>query len=411
MKIFIALSLAIFIFPACEMTGVRALDESTTETISPLGGMTKSADGLLTISFPAGAVANPTDVTIETDRSRNEQRLVSPVYRVLPRGLAFDAPIEIDFDVSGFGGEELAAAIVGGSGRVPFRDCTSAAQHIRCTGINDQRTELAVVSIAPPVPVTGDLPRLEAGGYWTCAHLADETLKCWGGIWLDQRPDQAPVPTGKFAKLYGGLYHHTCAMRGNGEIDCFGQSMFNQTPPAGSTFIAFTAGGFHNCGVYSDGRVECWGHADYGQLLVPGGTFTDVSGGITHTCGLREDGTATCWGSITSAPSGTFTKLDSGDGTCGQRPDGSIECWNAYAGTPSGAFADFSVGTGHACGVRADNSGECWGSDTDALLIPPGHAWLQLSAGFGFTCGLTTTHEVYCWGRNDFGQAEPPASL
>ncbi|HCO02350.1 MAG TPA: hypothetical protein DIT48_03090, partial [Actinobacteria bacterium] len=56
------------------------------------------------------------------------------------------------------------------------------------------------------------------------------------------------------------------------------------------------AGYGHTCGIRTDGTVTCWGSNEYGQLSSPSGTFTQISAGNWHTCGLRTDGTLACWG-------------------------------------------------------------------------------------------------------------------
>ncbi len=58
-----------------------------------------------------------------------------------------------------------------------------------------------------------------------------------------------------------------------------------------------SAGEDHTCGIKSDGTLACWGRNDYGQSTPPGGTFRQVSAGEYHTCGVKSDGTLACWGS------------------------------------------------------------------------------------------------------------------
>ena len=79
------------------------------------------------------------------------------------------------------------------------------------------------------------------------------------------------------------------------------------TPPAGE-FTSVSAGYVHTCGVRDDGSVACWGDDYYGQARPPAGEFSSVSAGDTYTCGVRDDGPIACWGSIarglTAAPGG-----------------------------------------------------------------------------------------------------------
>ena len=64
----------------------------------------------------------------------------------------------------------------------------------------------------------------------------------------------------------------------------------------GSRLIAVSAGGAHTCGVKSDGTVVCWGDNDFGKATPPAGTFVQVSAGGLHTCGVQSDGIVVCWG-------------------------------------------------------------------------------------------------------------------
>ncbi|WP_420444035.1 hypothetical protein [Candidatus Poriferisodalis sp.] len=64
--------------------------------------------------------------------------------------------------------------------------------------------------------------------------------------------------------------------------------------PTPATFTAVSAGGSHSCGLRSNGSVTCWGN-NSGQMVVPSGSFTAVSAGHNHSCGVRSDGSVTCW--------------------------------------------------------------------------------------------------------------------
>ncbi|MGB6895137.1 MAG: RCC1 domain-containing protein, partial [Dehalococcoidia bacterium] len=56
-----------------------------------------------------------------------------------------------------------------------------------------------------------------------------------------------------------------------------------------------SAGSFHTCGVRTDGSLACWGN-EYAVATPPAGTFTAVSAGDNYTCGVRTDGSLACWG-------------------------------------------------------------------------------------------------------------------
>ncbi|HVH42453.1 MAG TPA: RCC1 domain-containing protein, partial [Labilithrix sp.] len=66
----------------------------------------------------------------------------------------------------------------------------------------------------------------------------------------------------------------------------------------------------HTCGVKTDGTVACWGSNTYGKATPPAGTFRSVSAGFDHTCGVKTDGSVACWGDNglgeATPPAGTF---------------------------------------------------------------------------------------------------------
>src|SRR5687767_11812133 len=126
-----------------------------------------------------------------------------------------------------------------------------------------------------------------------------------------------------------------------------------------------SAGGIHTCGVRTDGVVLCWGDNGQGQSTPPSGTFTAVSAGGIHTCGIRTNGMVACWGANgagqSTPPAGTFTVLTAGDAhSCGIRTDGTVACWgdnsSGQATPPVGTFTALSGGQSHTCGVKTDTT-------------------------------------------------------
>ena len=78
-------------------------------------------------------------------------------------------------------------------------------------------------------------------------------------------------------------------------------------------YVSISAGNGHTCGVREDGTVDCWGFDEYGQATPPEGEFVSVSAGDLHTCGVRDDGSVDCWGldlyGETVPPEGKFASV------------------------------------------------------------------------------------------------------
>ena len=198
----------------------------------------------------------------------------------------------------------------------------------------------------------------------------------------------------------------------------------------GSRYESISSGSLHTCGVRVDGTVSCFGSNGRGQSSPPDGEFLSVSGGGGHTCGVKTDGTAVCWGStaVPSPPSDRkFSSVSSGNShACGVTPRdeagrNQVICWGVagagrtddvsfytarYVSTSSTAES-VSVGKNHNCALRAGGYIRCWGSNESAQLVSSTSA-KAVSAGGEHTCWLDRNGTVGCRGSDTSGQSSPP---
>ena len=175
-------------------------------------------------------------------------------------------------------------------------------------------------------------------------------------------------------------------------------------------FLAVEAGGDHTCAVKLDGGLACWGRNGANQLEAPPGTFTHLSAGTDHTCAVRAEGSLACWGSNTygraEAPAGKFVAVSAADDhSCALRSSGSIECWGWNVldrlNPPAGAFTALDTGALTSCALRRSGSVECWGANWWGLDEPPPGPFTEISVSNTHACGIRDGGELDCWGLEE----------
>ncbi|MEZ4736825.1 MAG: CARDB domain-containing protein [Caldilineaceae bacterium] len=287
--------------------------------------------------------------------------------------------------------------------------------------------------------LTNGVSMIEAGGQHTCVLTTAGGVLCWGqnnygqlgnGSTIDQA---RPVPvvglsSGVKAVAAGGS--HTCALRQDNSLTCWGDNTYGQigdgTTTHRSTPVEIIAGGvsaialgsIHSCILLQSGGVRCWGDNNNGEL--GNGTNTenhtpvDVVGlsssvvSLTthrdHTCALLNSGVAKCWGANDSGQLGDGTK------TSRNQPV------TVTALTTS--LNAISAGGLHTCAVTIGGGVQCWGANesgqlgnnlTTASLTAVNVSGLSsgvtsIAIGRNHTCALLTTSGVKCWGLNRDGE-------
>ena len=242
-----------------------------------------------------------------------------------------------------------------------------------------------------------------AGGYYSCAILDDESVKCWG-----QNTD---------GQLGIGTNVNTNTPTTIGTLG------------SGRTAISLATAFSAICALLDDGSVKCWGDDSQGQLgnggsnsdlnsppasainLGAGRTAKAITGGKYHFCAILDDDSIKCWG----------------DGSNGKLGTGSISDKNTPTST-SGSFASgryavvIDAGYEHTCVILDNGDLTCWGGDawgqlgngattgtksslqSTAVDLGTGRTAISLSAGGTHTCAQLDNYQLMCWGNRADGQ-------
>ena len=200
-------------------------------------------------------------------------------------------------------------------------------------------------------PPEGEFVALDVHGQTACAVGVDGGLRCWGE-WVGEafRPPKghhwARVAVGGQARWDEPT---GCAMDRSGGLHGWGREVGYQldVPPSGA-FIDYDLDWSHGCALRGDGEITCWGSDEFEQLDAPAGPWIQAEAGGTVSCGLRPDGRIECWGA------GGWEPL------CEEALD-----------VPDGVFRSISAGSCFGCGVALDGEVRCWGRADRGELTPP----------------------------------------
>jgi alpha-tubulin suppressor-like RCC1 family protein len=364
----------------------------------------------------------------------------------------------------------VPTTVLGGGGSVSARDIAAGRNHtcavrangtVACWGSNDSGqlgNNTTVSSNVPVTVITGpNLPlrnvvAIAAGEAHTCALNAEGTVFCWGdnnfgqlgiGSFGGHRP--TPVFILGFGNVIaiaaGGTLgsSHTCALRANGSVHCWGsngsgQLGNNSVLPRSSPVqvsglanaVSIAVGEFHTCALLANGFPFCWGANNRGQLgegtlstrltpiIVNLANTVAIAGGNTHTCALRVDGVPFCWGANLLGQLGINSTVS-----------------QSVLPTFVNLFNVIAVagGFGHSCALVANGTASCWGDNTSGQLgnttitttsftpvtvgrlivsfstfFSPLQGVVNLTTGRRHSCALLVSGGVVCWGENTVGQ-------
>ena len=270
---------------------------------------------------------------------------------------------------------------------------------------------------APTLASRGGFKAVSAGGAHTCAIRTDGTVTCWG----DNAHGQADPPPGTYESVSAGGTH-TCAMRTDGTVECWGRNLYGQSNHPEGVHRAVTAGDAHTCAIRADGTIRCWGISFARQPDRADGEYIAVAAGALHACAVGVDGTISCWGENdhgqAEAPPGTYRAIAAGQlHACAIRSDDTVVCWGAsweghgQTDTPEGAYRAVTAGGYHACAIRADDMLACWGASWAGQLTAPRGHFIEVTAGDSHSCGLHRDGSITCWGSNYDGESDVPDLL
>jgi alpha-tubulin suppressor-like RCC1 family protein len=307
---------------------------------------------------------------------------------------------------------------------------------------------------------------LSAGAFHTCAILDTGQVRCWGrgdkgqlaqgstaNVGDDPGETTALVGlggSGRARSLSSGAFH-TCAVRTDNDVVCWGDNIAGQLGQGNTTTIGDTpgetpvtvalgraaarvaAGHYHTCATLDTGQLRCWGESDHGQLLQgstssvgksagPTSVLVDTGGrqvlgldaGGEHMCAIYSDRSLHCWGksSLGQLGQGRTSAVgdDPGETTAGAVPFGAGRTVRAVSAHSANSCAILDTGQVRCAGENLD--GQLGQGNTSRVGDDPGESTVAVDLGEpvravavgGSSVCAVTASGLRCWGQGDEGQ-------
>ena len=268
-----------------------------------------------------------------------------------------------------------------------------------------------------------------------------------------------PLPDHAATQVSAGK-HHTCAVRLDGDVRCWGGNRFGQlglghtrrvgdNEPAnhiepldfGAPVRQIAAAGDRdtsfNCLLTQGGEVRCWGDNTDGQLgyghtstmgndetladlpaVDLGGEAVEIAAGASkygsHACAILQDRTLRCWGKAKFGKLGYGHTNVVGDNET-PKMVGKVRVGSQVVAVGAGKY--------NTCVILADRSLRCWGWNKYGQLglghtrdigddeipsaaepVEVGGPVAEVSVGRRHICAVLQDQSMRCWGWNKFGQ-------
>ncbi|CAN7211421.1 hypothetical protein LJR066_000609 [Acidovorax sp. LjRoot66] len=249
---------------------------------------------------------------------------------------------------------------------------------VRCWGaINPTQTKSDYLGLTNVLQIT-------AGSSHACSLVSSGDVFCWGDASQGQlgAVDVGSIQGGKAAKIpelsgakkISAGKNVTCVVLLAGQVGCIGSGSqlpgassspneFRLVPAVNDAVDVSTYDG-HTCLVRVNGVVACWGKNDFGQAgsqQSVGSNLTEISGlesatsvaaGKGFTCALLTNNKISCWGSNANGELGVGNEV---------RPSKYVIGINSARSV--------SAGANHACAVIEEGSYiQCWGNNQNGRL-------------------------------------------